>query len=148
LLDAAAGGGGGARCFRCGGPHMQRDCTAAAPSKPCFLCGEPGHERAACPNALCFRCGRPGHQARACPSPPSSRPPPCLSCGRHGCVGLGPRGGPCEPGEGDMDAALCLACGARGHLCCAPTTAPLPPPSCFLCGGGHEADECRRGRRL
>ena len=62
LLDAAEGG---ARCFRGGGTgHMQRDCTAPPPPKPCFLGGRPGHDRAACPSALCFRCGAPGHTVR------------------------------------------------------------------------------------
>jgi len=175
--DGVDDGAGGPRCYRCGGRHLQRECSAPAPLKPCFACGELGHERAACPNgtrrggrgdearrrcrqrptphhpplllARCFRCGQAGHQARACTSSATTRPAPCLRCARVGCAGLGPGGRPCEPPAADLAAALCLSCGARGHLCCAPATAPLPPVTCWRCGGaGHEGGACAaRGAR-
>ena len=100
--DGVDDGAGGPRCYRCGGRHLQRECSAPAPLKPCFACGELGHERAACPNgtrrggrgdearrrcrqrptphhpplllARCFRCGQAGHQARACTSSATTRP--------------------------------------------------------------------------
>ena len=132
-------------CFRCNRPgHIARDCTAAAAgwAAACLRCG-----RDACPDACAGRCAREGgavgrrsetalalllHTTPPAHAPPSLRPSPCT-----------------QPYQAsDLKRAVCLACGQAGHLCCAPTTAPLPPVSCFACGeAGHAGDECRRARR-
>ncbi|XP_038983652.1 uncharacterized protein LOC120111162 [Phoenix dactylifera] len=36
------------RCYRCGGPHLKRDCTWIG--GPCFSCGQEGHKAVVCPS--------------------------------------------------------------------------------------------------
>ncbi len=75
-----------------------------------------------------------------------------VSCVRGQFCGAGRAEGGCQfpYARGDLAQALCLVCGARGHLCCGDEERPQLPharPSCANCGeGGHTAVDCYRVR--
>ena len=59
-------------CYRCGGPHYQRNCTWLSRGPQCWACGKEGHEakdRSQCQQGQadqCYFCGKKGHYAREC----------------------------------------------------------------------------------
>lgn len=75
-----------------------------------------------------------------------------VSCVRGHFGGAGRAEGGCQfpYARSDLAQAICLVCGARGHLCCGDEERPQLPharPSCANCGeGGHTAVDCYRVR--
>lgn len=41
------------QCYRCGGPHLRRDCTW--PEGKCYICGQEGHKAIVCHNKIKFQ---------------------------------------------------------------------------------------------
>ena len=126
----------------------------------CHRCQRPGHFARDCDSRVrvsppCLRCGSRGCDGRW-PCVPGAWPPAdlaradCATCLAKALLRAEEEGE--EEGDGETAAAAAASKQRRrrrppaaGHLECRLPSAPLPAPSCFLCGGvGHFGEECSR----
>ncbi|CAM9142972.1 unnamed protein product [Choristocarpus tenellus] len=97
----------------------------ACPQTPfCILCAESGHTEEGCPHSACLVCMEFGHSTEECTEDRATTPVVelCFICGAVGhtaetCPSKVSSDG--TPVENVCPNARCVACGKKGHTCCA-----------------------------